>query len=150
MPRDELISASQKTHDILVKSLAIQVHCFGRPGFIGAIKRLFKKTDFASESRHLKAFAANLDFCVKDLKAMRTESLQEKEYALLLINYIDSLKTMIRKMDLVVNALAYRASGGKVPYGEYGDLVTDLDAAQFVCSQIGLELDAKYRDLLKD
>ena len=150
MPRNELIFASQKTHEILVKSLSIQVHCFGKPGFIGALKRLFRKIDFASSSRSLRGYIANLDYCLKELKEMRNESLHEKEYALLLVNYIDSLKTMIHKMDIVIKALAFRATGGKVPYREYGDLVAELDAAQFVCSQIGLELDAKYRELVKN
>ena len=149
MPRQELVAASQKIHGILIESLTIQVYCFGRPGFIGALKRLFKKTDFAASSKKLKVFIANLDFCLKEIKTMKNASEQEKEYALLLISYAESLITMIRKMDGVVKALLFRANGGKVTYGAYDDLVKDLDAAQFVCNQIGIELDAKFRELAK-
>ena len=149
MPRNELISASKKIHEILLESIKISDYCFGKPGFFGAMRNLFRKLDFASSSVKLQGYMVNLDFCLNGIKAIQVESVKEKDYIASLILFTEALKNSIEKMNVVIQALALKAEGGELPYNDYNFLFKQYDEANVKRGIIGDELNRSYQELMK-
>ena len=52
-------------------------------------------------------------------------------------------------MDAVIQALAHKADGGALSYGDYNHLFKQYDEANYIRGQIGEELNQKYQKLLR-
>ena len=145
----ELKSVSQKIHGILLQSIEVSDYCFGKPGFWGAINKLFRKIDFATSSKKLQGLIVNIDYCISGIKAMRVDSPQEEDYINTLIRFSESLKKANQELDLVVQALAHKADGGQLSYDDYDYLFRQYDEANVIRGQIGEDLNEKYQKVLR-
>ena len=149
MLHTDLIPASQKIHGILLQSIEVSDYCFGKPGFWGAINKLFRKIDFAASSQKMKKLIINIDYCINGIKAIQVDSFEEKDYLSTLIRFAESLKKTNQEMDAVVQVLAHKADGGALSYGDYNHLIKQYDEANYIRGQIGEELNQKYQNLLR-
>ncbi|MCC5467639.1 hypothetical protein [Pelosinus baikalensis] len=144
--RNTLLTTAKEVHIILNDFLSLQ-EVISKPGFLGMIKSIFKKTNFTDIYSQVKSIDVDLENKLELVNVSIANTQEEIVFVEILKKYICALRIAVQKFSVVVEKLRDKAQGHELPWSAYSRLMDEFSQAERIYIALGQEMNHHYRRL---